>query len=43
VWLVLSHPGIFTPLIPQQLEEWYVVAAHRSDAGVEIYLFEKRR
>jgi mannosyltransferase len=43
VWLVLSHPGILTPLIPQQLEEWYTVAAHRSDPGVEIYLFEKRR
>jgi uncharacterized membrane protein len=43
VWLVLSHPGILTPLIPAQLEEWYALAAHRSDPGVEIYLFEKRR
>jgi uncharacterized membrane protein len=43
VWLVLSHPGILTPLIPQQLEEWYALVAHRSDPGVEIYLFEKRR
>jgi hypothetical protein len=43
VWLVLSHPGILTPWIPQQLEEWYVVVAHISEPGVEIYLFEKRR
>jgi hypothetical protein len=43
VWLVLSHPGILTPLIPAQLEEWYALAAHRSNPGVEIYLFEKRR
>jgi mannosyltransferase len=43
VWLVLSHPGTFTPLIAEQLKEWYIVAAHRIEPGVEIYLFEKRR
>ncbi|MDT5061284.1 MAG: mannosyltransferase [Acidobacteriota bacterium] len=43
VWLVLSHPGILTPLIAEQLKEWYVVAVHRTLPGVEIYLFEKRR
>jgi uncharacterized membrane protein len=43
VWLVLSHPGVLTPLIPAQLEEWYALIKHRSDPGVEIYLFEKRR
>jgi uncharacterized membrane protein len=43
VWLVLSHPGILTPLIPEQLKEWYVVAVHELVPGVEIYLFEKRR
>lgn len=43
VWLVLSHPGPLTPLIAEQLKEWYAVTIHRTDPGVEIYLFEKRR
>jgi mannosyltransferase len=43
VWLVLSHPGILTPQIAEQLKQWYVVAEHKLEPGVEIYLFEKRR
>jgi hypothetical protein len=43
VWLVLSHPNSLTPLIPQQLAEWYDEAAHITYPGVEMYLFEKRR
>jgi len=43
VWLVLSHQGILSPLIVEQLKEWYAITAHREDPGVEIYLFEKRR
>lgn len=43
VWLVLSHPEILTPLVPQHLARWYDLAAHMTDRGVEIYLFEKRK
>jgi mannosyltransferase len=43
VWLVLSHPGILTPLIAEHLKQWYVVAMHELEPGVEMYLFEKRR
>ncbi|MDT4966683.1 MAG: mannosyltransferase [Acidobacteriota bacterium] len=42
VWLVLSHQGVLTPLIPEQLKQWYTVTVHRIDPGVETYLFEKR-
>jgi mannosyltransferase len=42
VWLVSSHPGVLSPLIPGKLAEWYALAAHISDPGVEIFLFEKR-
>ena len=41
IWLVLSHEGDLTPLIPQQLAQWYALAAHEISPGVEIYLFEK--
>lgn len=43
VWLVLSHQSGLSPLIAEQLKEWYVITAHQVDPGVEIYLFEKRR
>lgn len=43
VWLVLSHQGILSPLIAEQLKQWYTVADHRVDPGVETYLFEKKR
>jgi mannosyltransferase len=43
VWLVLSHPNQWTPLIPQQLARWYVAVAHITYPGVEMYLFEKRK
>ncbi len=43
VWLVVSHPGELTPLIPRQLAEWYGEAAQITYPGVEMYLFEKRR
>ncbi|HYG78775.1 MAG TPA: hypothetical protein VD861_00220, partial [Pyrinomonadaceae bacterium] len=43
VWLVVSHPGELTPLIPRQLAEWYGAATEIIYPGVEMYLFEKRR
>lgn len=43
VWLVVSHPGELTPLIPRQLAEWYGEAERITYPGVEMYLFEKRR
>ena len=43
VWLVLSHPNQWTPLIPQQLARWYVAIEHIIYPGVEMYLFEKRK
>jgi hypothetical protein len=43
IWLVLSHPNNLTPLIPQQLAQWYDPAAHITYPGVEMYLFEKRK
>lgn len=41
VWLVASHPTEVTALITKQLGEWYRLAEHRVDPGVELYLFEK--
>lgn len=43
VWLVVSHPGELTPLIPRQLAEWYGEPGRITYPGVEMYLFEKRR
>jgi mannosyltransferase len=43
VWLVVSHPGELTPLVPRQLTEWYGAATEITYPGVEMYLFEKRR
>ncbi|HWS99217.1 MAG TPA: glycosyltransferase family 39 protein [Pyrinomonadaceae bacterium] len=43
VWLVVSHPGELTPLVPRQLAEWYGAAKEIIYPGVEMYLFEKRR
>jgi uncharacterized membrane protein len=43
IWLVLSHPNELTPLIPQQLAQWYNTAEHITYPGVEMYLFEKSR
>lgn len=43
VWLVISHPGELTPLIPRQLTQWYGAATEITYPGVEMYLFEKRR
>lgn len=43
VWLVVSHPGELTPLVPRQLAEWYGAATEITYPGVEMYLFEKRR
>ena len=43
VWLVVSHPSELTPLIPQQLKEWYGAATEITYPGVEMYLFEKQR
>jgi len=42
VWVVLSHQNELSPLVPLQMSRWYVVAEHRIDPGVELYLFEKR-
>ena len=43
VWLVVSHPGELTPLIPRQLAAWYGPPTEITYPGVEMYLFEKRR
>jgi mannosyltransferase len=43
IWLVLSHPNNLTPLIPQQLAQWYAAVEHITYPGVEMYLFEKRQ
>lgn len=42
VWLIVSHPGVLTPLIVQHLGELYTNVAHIDVPGVEMYLFEKR-
>ena len=42
VWVVLSHQNELSPLVPAQMSEWYIIAEHRIDPGVEIYLFEKK-
>lgn len=44
IWLVISHPNSLTPLIPQQLAQWYdAPVEHITYPGVEMYLFEKRK
>lgn len=44
IWLVLSHPNSLTPLIPQQLAQWYdAPQEHITYPGVEMFLFEKRK
>jgi hypothetical protein len=43
VWLVISHPNMLTPLLPQQLAEWYEHSTRITYPGVEMYLFEKRK
>ena len=43
VWLVVSHPGELTPLVPRQLAEWYGAPVRITYPGVEMYLFEQRR
>jgi mannosyltransferase len=43
VWLVVSHPGEWTPLVPRQLAGWYGEPVRITYPGVEMYLFEKRR
>ena len=42
VWLVISHPGVLTPLIIEKLGDEYTMRAHVDVPGVEMYLFEKR-
>ena len=42
VWLVISHPGINSPLIAEQLARSHTTAAQINYPGVEIYLFEKK-
>lgn len=42
VWLVVSHPGLLTPLIIERLGDEYTMRAHLDVPGVEMYLFEKR-
>lgn len=42
VWLVISHPGVLSPLIAEQLARWYKTSAQINYPGVEIYLFEKK-
>jgi len=42
VWLVISHPGLLSPLIAEQLARSHTTAAQINYPGVEIYLFEKK-
>lgn len=42
VWIVLSHQNQLSPLVPAQMAQWYTVAEHRIDPGVELYLFKKK-
>ena len=43
VWIVLSHQNDLSPLVPLQLSQWYEAAAHKTEPGVELYLFEQRK
>jgi mannosyltransferase len=42
VWLVLSHQVDLCALVTRQMSEWYAVREHRTEPGVELYLYEKK-
>ena len=43
VWIVLSHQIDKCALVTKQMSEWYDVREHRTELGVELYLFEKKK
>jgi hypothetical protein len=43
VWLVLSHQIDKCALVTKQMSEWYVVREHRTEPGVELYLYQQKK
>jgi len=43
VWIVMSHQIDLCALVPKQMSAWYEMLAHRTEPGVEVYLFQKKK
>jgi len=43
VWLVLSHQVDLCKVVIRQMSVWYDIVEHHQEAGVELYLYQKRK